>query len=158
MRILAAFLVWRYWAPPVIWALVVMSLSGDLGATPTSFSMFQWVLSWIITLPPETLSQLHFQIRKALHFICYGILAVLWLRALMASHPHRLKANTILALILCLMVALIDEGHQHLLNSRTGSLWDVLLDMTGAVAFTLLAVCYWKRKMVVPLTTQPPFS
>jgi VanZ family protein len=150
--------VWRYWAPPLIWALVVMSLSGDLGAAPNSFSLFNWALSWIITLPPETLSQLHFQIRKALHFICYGILAVLWLRALMASHPYRLRANIILALIFCLMVALIDEGHQLLLNSRTGSVWDVILDMTGAVAFTLLAFGYWKRKLAVPLTTQPPFS
>ncbi|MGQ9688247.1 MAG: VanZ family protein [Desulfobaccales bacterium] len=139
-------LIWRYWAPSVFWAIVIMVLSGDVGAVPNSHSIFKWVVSWIVTLPPQTLNQLHFKFRKAMHVICYGVLAILWFRALMASRPRRMGANLILALMLCLGVALIDEGHQHLLTSRTGSLGDVGLDMGGAVGFALVTAYCWRRR------------
>jgi VanZ family protein len=150
--------VWRYWAPPVIWALAIMVLSGDLGAGPKTYSMFSWVLSLIVTLPSKTVGVLHTYFRKSLHVIFYGILSVLWFRALMASHPGRLWGNFFLALVLCLAVSLIDEGHQFFLTSRTGNLGDVFLDMSGAVVFTLLTVLLGKRQRMAPAAAQPPFT
>lgn len=137
---------WRYWLPPLGWVVVILLLSGDLGAAPNSFSLFKWVVSWFVTLSPARLSQLHFLFRKALHVICYGVQALLWLRALMATRPGTLRANLLVTLALCLAVALMDEGHQHFLTSRTGSLWDVALDMSGAASFALLSRWYWKRR------------
>jgi VanZ family protein len=156
MRMRLNALAWRYWAPPVIWALAIMVLSGDLGASPNTFSLFKWVLSLLVTLPPKTVSLLHMYFRKSLHVICYGILSVLWFRALMASHPRRLWGNFFVALGLCLAVSLIDEGHQFLLTSRTGNLGDVVLDMSGAVTFTLLTVVFQKRQVPAPAAAQPP--
>lgn len=150
-------LLWYYWAPPFVWAVVILALSGDLGAVPTSHSIFKWVVSWFVTLPPHTLNQLHFKFRKAMHVICYGVLALLWLRALMASRPRLLKANIILALVLCLVVAVTDEGHQHFLTSRTGSLGDVVLDMSGAGFSSLLTAFYWKRRNSLPATAPRPY-
>jgi VanZ family protein len=147
---------WRFWIPPLIWALVIMGLSGDLGSGPKSFSIVNWVVSWFVTLDPEALSLLHFRIRKMMHVIFYGVLAVLWFRALMASYPKRLNLNIALALGLCLAVAAVDEGHQFMTATRTGSLGDVALDMAGGVLFLFPAVSYWKRKNLVPSEVKAP--
>lgn len=155
MRIWLNSLVLRYWAPPVIWAVVIMMLSGDLGAFPNSFSLVKWVLSLFVTLPAKTVSLLHMYFRKSLHVICYGILSVLWFRALMASRPGRLWGNFLLALVLCLTVAIIDEGHQHVLTSRTGTVSDVFLDLSGAVFFTLVAAFFGKWQKMEAVAAQP---
>ncbi len=149
---------WRYWAPPVIWAGAIMALSGDLGAGPHTYSMFSWALSLIVTLPSKTVGVLHTYFRKSLHVICYGILAVLWFRALMASRPRRRWGNFFVALGLCLAVSLIDEGHQYLLTTRTGNLGDVGLDMSGAVIFTLITALFLKSRSPAPAGARPPHS
>ncbi|MFZ2090045.1 MAG: VanZ family protein [Desulfobaccales bacterium] len=149
---------WRYWAPPLVWALIILGLSGDMGAGQKTYSLFNWVISWIVTLDLDALGLLHFRIRKVMHVLCYGVLSVLWFRALMASYPHRLKANILLALGLCLAVSAADESSQFLSASRTGSLWDVGLDITGGVLFLFPAVYHWKRKNLVPSEVKAPLS
>jgi len=135
-----------------------MGLSGDLGSGPKSFNIVNWIVSCIVTLDPEALSLLHFRIRKMMHVIFYGVLSVLWFRALMASYPRRLYANIALALGLCLAVAAADEGYQFLFAfaSRTGTLGDVALDMAGGVLFLFPAASYWKRKNLIPSEFKAP--
>jgi VanZ family protein len=157
VRVAVHSLVWRYWVPPVGWALFLMVVSGDFGASPTTYGPLKWVLATFFNLAPKTIDFLHPWFRKSLHVICYGILAVLWFRSLMITFPERLRINLILALLLSLGVALVDEGHQFLLTSRTGTLRDVGLDMVGAVLFTLIAARCWKRKVTVPFEGQPLF-
>ena len=50
-----------------------------------------------------------------------------------------------LALLLTLLAASLDEIHQTFIYSRTGSVRDVLLDMTGALFFQL-AIWLWLRR------------
>jgi VanZ family protein len=45
--------------------------------------------------------------------------------------------------LLCAMVATIDEVHQHFVPSRTGSPYDVLLDTSGSTVAMLLLT--WKK-------------
>lgn len=148
---------WRYWTPPIAWALTIMLFSGDWGGGPHTFHIFNWMISLIVTLNPKTISLYHFYFRKALHVMCYGVLSVLWLRALMASYPERAAANIILALVLCLAVAIIDEGHQCLLATRSGSLGDVALDLAGGVLFLFPLVSYWRRRIIASSEAKPPF-
>jgi VanZ family protein len=131
-----------------------MFLSGDLGSGKNTLSFFKWILSGITTT--QNINLIHFLFRQTLHILCYGILSVLWFRALMAAYPKRLGINIILALALCLMVALIDEVHQIVVTSRKGSLRDVGLDMTGAVLFTFLAALFWKKRVMAPSEAQSP--
>ena len=135
-----------------------MVLSGDLGSGPNTFSPFRWVLSWIVTLDPDSLNLAHFYFRKVLHVVCYGVLSVLWLRALIASYPERLWINRMLALVLCLIVALMDEGHQYLADTRTASWWDIGLDMSGGILFLLLSTRCFKKNMMAPAEIQPASS
>ncbi len=155
MRIGVYSTLWGYWVPPIIWTLTIVVLSGNSGSLNNTFGVFKWVISWVVTLDYDTISLFHYWFRKVLHVMYYGVLCVLWFRALMATFPKRLGLNLILALVLCLTVALIDEGHQLLVASRRGSLGDVALDMTGAVLFTLFTARYWKRKFMLS-EARPP--
>jgi VanZ family protein len=65
-------------------------------------------------------------VRKLAHFTEYGILFWLLIRGPMAERPY-------LALMLCVVYALTDEGHQVFVPGRTASLYDVALDSTGAL-------------------------
>lgn len=127
-----------------------MALSGDFGASPKTFHLFKWVLSTFTNLSPKTIDLLHPWFRKSLHVIFYGILSVLWFRALILTYPERRGANLVLTLLLTLAVSVLDEGHQYLVRSRTGAFRDVGLDMTGAILFTLVTARFLKRKGRIP--------
>jgi VanZ family protein len=148
---------WRYWVPPILWAFAIMVMSGDFGASTNTYHIFEWVLKTFTNLTPRTIEVIHIRFRQSLHVICYGILSVLWFRSLMATIPERRRVNLILALVLTLGVSLIDEGHQYLVTSRTGSLRDVVLDMAGAILFTIATARYWEKKVQESSEAQPPF-
>jgi VanZ family protein len=135
-----------------------MAVSGDLGSGKTTFSLFRWVLSLFVTLDPDSLNLAHFYFRKLLHVLCYGVLTILWFRALMASYPGRFWTNTVMALVLCLAVALVDEGHQYVVNTRTASWGDVGLDLSGGVIFLFLSARFFKRNMMAPVEAAPASS
>jgi len=147
---------WRYWFPPILLSLAILVLSGEMGAAAATSGFLKWILSGFITLSSEELDFLHGWLRKAGHFLTYGVLAVLWFRALTFYYPRRPGANLGLALTGCLVVALLDEGRQTLLTSRTGSLGDVVLDMTGAGVLAALAALWWKKAAAIPQKPRPP--
>jgi len=75
-----------------------------------------------------------FLIKKSAHLIAYGVLALLLARALVAwGMPARRAA--ILAVILAIFYALLDEVHQSLVPGRHASLMDIGLDAAGAGLF-----------------------
>ena len=135
-----------------------MVLSGDLGSGKNTFSPFKWVLSLFVTLGPDSLNLAHFYFRKLMHVVCYGFLTILWFRALKASYPERFWTNMVMALVLCLAVALVDEGHQYVVNTRTSSWRDVGLDLSGGVVFLILCARYFKKNMVAPDEAAPASS
>lgn len=149
---------WRYWAPPVLWALALLVFSGEAGSAPYTTGLIEWVLSWIVDISPKALTLFHWYLRKVFHFVAYGILSVLWFRALTVRFPSRPRANVIFSLVLCLVVALLDESFQALAPSRHGSLADVALDMAGAALLMAIAVYYRKRTPLTSPEARPPSS
>ncbi|WP_153730541.1 VanZ family protein [Sporosarcina obsidiansis] len=71
-----------------------------------------------------------FLIRKAAHFLTFGLLAVViyWL---LPKRPGRWLGAALLTLIL----ACVDEVRQSFTGGRTATLQDVYLDMAGAITF-----------------------
>lgn len=59
------------------------------------------------------------------------------------------KGIALRVVLICAMVATIDEVHQRFVPSRTGSPYDVLLDTSGATVALLLLT--WRRRAVAPL-------
>ena len=95
---------------------------------------------------------LHHYIRKTGHFVGYGTMGLLWLRAWWMSLPRAgFLLDATLALLGTALVASADEFHQSFLPNRTGVPSDVLLDCCGAVMLTLLAyICArlrWPKRL-----------
>lgn len=82
---------------------------------------------------------LHHLIRKTGHFLGYGTMGLLWLRAWWLSLPRAsFLLDATLALLGTAIVASADEFHQSFLPNRTGVPSDVLLDCCGAIALQFL--------------------
>jgi len=87
----------------------------------------------------HTWARIHHHIRKTGHFVGYGTMGVLWLRALWMSLPRAsFMVDAALALLGTAIVASADEFHQSFLPNRTGVPSDVLLDCSGAIVLLLI--------------------
>ena len=115
------------WIPVVVWGALIFTLSTSAFSAANTARIIDPILR--ILLPGITAASVdvcHMLIRKAAHFTEYGILFWLLVRGPMAQRPY-------LALLLCVVYALSDEGHQAFVPGRTASLYDVALDSTGAL-------------------------
>ena len=73
---------------------------------------------------------------KLVHATEYGLLFLLWLRALRFRHPWA-------AAVICLAYAASDEFHQTFVHGRDGRPLDVVIDMGGA---GLAALAYYRLR------------
>jgi VanZ family protein len=90
---------------------------------------------------------IHHYIRKSGHFLGYGGLGLIWLRAWRMSLPRlQLLPGAVLALASTALVAGWDEWHQTFLPNRTGTPWDVLLDCCGALFMQWIAYLYLRSR------------
>lgn len=135
----------RY-APVLIWVGVIFFAStGSLSASNTS-RIIRPLLLWLFPeITEAALLQAHFFVRKAAHFTEYAVLALLAARAFLTSSGARLRARWALASFsLVAAVALLDEFQQSFQPTRTGTVYDSLIDMTGG-ATALALVALWRR-------------
>lgn len=82
---------------------------------------------------------IHFFIRKGAHVTVYGLLGISLAVALWGIGLHD-KRRWLLAGVLLVAVASLDEWHQTLVGDRTGMAKDVLLDFCG---FLIVAGFVW---------------
>jgi len=132
--------------PLVAWLAVISVASSDsFSANNTSRIIGPLVLWLFPNTSPETLAVVHLITRKLAHFTEYAILAYLAARAFRTS-PRRALANRwfLVALALVAGYALLDEYHQTFVPSRTGSIYDSFIDMTGGLV--ALLVMRWRRR------------
>ena len=117
----------REWIPVLVWGAVIFTLSTSAFSAVNTSRVIDPMLRWLIPgLSAASVDVVHMLVRKAAHFTEYGILFWLLIRGPMAQRPY-------LALMLCVVYALTDEGHQAFVPGRTASLYDVALDSTGAL-------------------------
>jgi VanZ family protein len=125
---------------------VIMWFSSDFGnVTHTE----HWLVPiWRTLAPwatPAQLVALHGLARKVAHVSEYAILAALWFRALVRGRDSSPRAGAWTAFAISVGWALLDEAHQSLVPSRTGSLADVAIDGIGALAAVVVARLGWRR-------------
>ena len=126
--------------PLVAWLVFISyASSASFSAENTSRIIGPLVLWLFPNTSPETLAVIHFIVRKIAHFTEYAILAWLAARAFRAS-PRPAVANRWLlaALALVMIYALIDEYHQSYVPSRTASIFDSLIDMSGGLVMLII--------------------
>lgn len=91
-------------------------------------------------LPHPDTGWADFLVSSLAHTFVFGVLALLWGRAL-GERPGALR----LALVLTLLYALSDELHQAFVPGRVPDLWDLACDAMGA-GLALLAWAWWQQR------------
>jgi VanZ family protein len=138
------------WAPTAFWMGAIAAFSTDtFSAAHTGYILRKIIDAIYPAIPAQWFEALHFFVRKSAHFTVYGILSwlafVSWRVTLPA--PRRWTFTwSWLALALTLFVAILDEFHQNFIPSRSSSLRDVTLDMTGALFFQLVLGVFLSRR------------
>lgn len=132
--------------PLVIWLVFISVASSDSFSANNTSRIIGPVVLWLFpNTTPETLAVVHFIVRKIAHFTEYAILAYLAARAFRTS-PRPALANRwfLAAFALVIVYALLDEYHQTFVPSRTASIYDSFIDMTGGLV-TLLVLRLHRR-------------
>jgi glycopeptide antibiotics resistance protein len=138
----------KYWLPLFIWLGVMFFGSTDvMSAEHTS----RYIVPFLLWLKPGMSPQILWTIlvvaRKCAHVIEYTVLALLLWRALRSVPTLHAKSVMVFGAVLlgCAVFAASDEFHQTFVKSRTPSVRDVLLDVTGALLGLLIGASFAQR-------------
>ena len=126
--------VW-YYLPLIAWLVFIsFASSNNFNAGNTSRIIGPLIVWLFPNTSPDTLAIVHFITRKIAHFTEYAILGFLAARAFRTS-PHATINQRWFWICVALVVvyALLDEYHQSYVPSRTGSIFDSLIDMAGGL-------------------------
>jgi VanZ family protein len=136
-----------HYAPLIIWTLLILGLGSSMGSMNETSRFVRPLLEFLFpNAAPETLTFIHGNIRKLAHFVEYGVLGFLAMRAFktLAKLPFR---SSVFAFFLCVAVALLDEYQQSFNPSRTSSSLDVMIDLTGATAAIAVYTVLIRRRL-----------
>ena len=135
----------RY-APLVIWLVFISVASSDGFSAGNTSRIVEPLVLWLFpNTSQERLETIHFITRKLAHFSEYAVLGILAARAFTTSPGIRLRRFWfVISVALIVVYALIDEYHQSYVPSRTASIYDSFIDMTGGV--TALVVIWWRKR------------
>jgi VanZ family protein len=141
----------RY-VPLLFWmAFIAFASSGELSASNTS-RIIRPLLLWLFPdISAERLMTMHLLARKSAHFVEYFVLGLLAARAFATSSLDLLKRNWFRWSILLIGIyALLDEYHQSFVPSRTGSIYDSLIDLTGGLTALFIYKSWLRRSQIRP--------
>ncbi|MEW6052858.1 MAG: VanZ family protein [Nitrospirota bacterium] len=131
-----------YWLPPVLWMIFISPLNELLSSSHTS-SFLLPLLQWLFPQAARaTLEAVHVFIRKMSHFLEYAFLAFLLFRAFRAGSREWRKEWLVSAGLIAIAYACLDECLQSFIPSRTGSVYDWMIDATGVLSFMVI-VALW---------------
>jgi VanZ family protein len=130
----------KYWLPVLLWMLFICVSSTDLMSAEHTSRFIGPFLRWFSPdITEATVASVQLIVRKCAHLTEYAILASLLFRALRQGRDNFRRA-AVIALVISAISAALDEFHQSFVPSRTGSPYDVAIDIAGALAGLLI---YW---------------
>ena len=133
----------KEWTAAILWlGLIAIESTNLLSATNTSRILYP-IFHFFTGVDPVRFVLWDYYIRKIGHFVGYFGLSVLLFRAWRATLPFASPAQwsmqwARISFFMTALVASLDEWHQTYLTSRTGSLHDVLLDSSTALAAQII--------------------
>lgn len=134
----------KYWLPVAVMFALMLTFSTDLFSADNTRAAIRAILRWILGGEPRdhSLARGNLVVRKLTHVAVYAVLAALLFRAFRADSVQRWSRRWLVQSGVVLAIwASIDELLQMFTSSRSGSAWDVLLDMAGgAAALGIIAV------------------
>ena len=152
MRLVSKFL--RYWLPLVIWLIMIFIASTDLMSAEHTSRIIGPILRWLHPgISPARIEQVQFVVRKMAHVSEYAVLSLFIFRALVnTTRRARFAGAASITLLTSGAFAASDEFHQSFVPSRTSSMRDVMIDITGAIIGMTI---YWSfvRRRKMPIKT-----
>jgi VanZ family protein len=138
----------RRYVPLILWMALIFFASTDEFSAANTGLVIEPLLRWLFPhISDERVAFVHFLARKSGHFTEYAVFGLLAARAFISSTHVRLRRNWFLAALLMLcLYALFDEYHQSFVPSRTGSIYDSLLNMTGGLTAFVFGALWRKRR------------
>jgi VanZ family protein len=135
---------WRY-GPLIIWLTLIYIGSTDLLSAANTGGVLVRPVLWLFPHASEaTVRTVQFLGRKTGHLTEYAILALLAARSFRTSAHELLRKRWFwISLLLVVVYSLSDEFHQSFVPSRTGSIYDSMIDSAGGL--TALTILWWQR-------------
>lgn len=90
----------------------------------------------------KLVKKLNYPIRKLAHYSIYFLLGIFIYKCLLC---FRFRYKELIAIIICISYALLDEFHQLFVSGRTGQLKDVFIDTLGSITAILIIMFLSKR-------------
>ncbi len=146
----------RNWWPVAVWlGIIRVESTGYASAQNTYLLLYRVLFFFFGRIDPRLVWELDHILRKSGHFIGYATLSGLTFFALRNTFRDRLRSAgqrpwgsyfsdywrmewSLIAILLTVVTASMDEIHQTFLPFRTGRWQDVVLDTSGAVALQLI--------------------
>ena len=129
------------------WCVVIFMLSAENAddSSQTSRGLIEAVCEWIVpdfddftgNERAEFIESLQFAVRKCAHFTAYSVLGILSWSAL---YDMKKRYRYACAVGFGFVYACSDEIHQLFVPERSGEFRDVLIDTSGAMLGTLIAL------------------
>lgn len=135
----------KYWLPVGAMLGLMYYFSTDVFSADNTRNAIEKIFLWFVPhASHHSLAVLNYVVRKSAHFIEYAVLGAFLFRAFRADDPLRWRLKwAFYSFLTAGAWALLDEFHQTLTRSRGGSLWDSLLDSSGAFCMlVLIAIVY----------------
>jgi VanZ family protein len=152
------------WIPAAVCVLLVAISSSDTFSSDNTGSVLRPLVEGIFgPFANPVWVKFLYDVRKIGHFFGYGFVSLVFFRAwrmtFRLSHIYSavtasLRATAV-ALLSTLVLCSADEFHQSFLPKRTGSPFDVLLDMCGAITCHLIVFTFMGSLLELASTTSP---
>jgi VanZ family protein len=123
-----------WWLATVLWALLIFNLSGGSYSSASSQRLISQLLDWLsISIQSQTIGLMNVIIRKCAHLTEYAVLAAFLYHSIKPVGESSWSGKAALwAVMLSGSYSLTDEFHQMLVPGRHASIFDCLIDTTGA--------------------------
>ena len=118
------------WLVTLVFVGVVVVLSVTPGRFQTGDSVFVWLVANTPTL-----------LQKIMHVAVYATLALLFMWALDTIESR--LSRMVLTLVLAFSIGIVLEWYQTMVPGRFGTIVDVLLNVSGAVAGVVAALFFF---------------
>ena len=124
---------------------IFLASTDSLSGTKTA-AVIGPLLRWFFPqISDHRVELVHLLVRKAAHFSEYAVLGLLSARAFISSSRAALTHYWFLAALLLLsLYAFSDEFHQSFVATRTSSVYDSLIDISGGLT-ALVVLALWRR-------------
>jgi VanZ family protein len=133
---------WIWWILVIIWCIQIFYFTAlPVYNDEHTRGFLERLLTDVFSKDSFVISMIDYLIRKGAHVTVFGILAILFKTAL-----NRQRSRSYLySWLFTVFYALTDEWHQAFVPGRTSSIYDVMIDSTGAFVF-LLCLFLWKKR------------